>query len=287
MIRSKSKIAIPPGYTVKEQLEYRKMSQKEFALRMNMSEKHISRLINGEVLLTTDMANRLEIVLGVAASFWNALEAAYRESILKIEEENSMQSEIELVNLLPFDEMYSLGWLEESSSDREKVLSLRKFFEVVNLSILDNDKLNHIACRTLTTKERNEFVLMAWAQRAKILARGKETKPINIKRAIRTIHQLSDVTDILELDNLRVALLDCGIVVEILPSLSGLYVEGATFYDGGRIVIALADNENKYYNLYHEIAHIVLGHIDKKNLNAQDEIEADEWAKNMLIDKLV
>ncbi|MEE0883912.1 MAG: helix-turn-helix domain-containing protein, partial [Faecalimonas sp.] len=46
-----SRIAIPPGETVKEQLVDRGMKQKEFAVRMGMSEKHISRLINGDVQL--------------------------------------------------------------------------------------------------------------------------------------------------------------------------------------------------------------------------------------------
>ena len=54
MTKSRSYIATPPGATIKEQLENRGMSQKEFAKRMNMSEKHISHLINGDVQLTRE-----------------------------------------------------------------------------------------------------------------------------------------------------------------------------------------------------------------------------------------
>ena len=68
--RSKTFIAIPPGMTIKEVLENRHMTQKELASRMDMSEKHISKLINGEVPLTQDVALRLERVFGVDASFW-------------------------------------------------------------------------------------------------------------------------------------------------------------------------------------------------------------------------
>ena len=49
MVKSRSFIATPPGATIKEQLLDRGLSQKEFAVRMGMSEKHISKLINGEV----------------------------------------------------------------------------------------------------------------------------------------------------------------------------------------------------------------------------------------------
>ena len=39
MVRSRSYIATPSGATIKEQLNDRGMSQKEFAARMDMSEK--------------------------------------------------------------------------------------------------------------------------------------------------------------------------------------------------------------------------------------------------------
>ena len=83
MVKSRSFIATPPGATIKEQLLDRGLSQKEFAVRMGMSEKHISKLINGEVQLTPDVAVRLEMVLGIPAKFWNKLEAIYREKLEK------------------------------------------------------------------------------------------------------------------------------------------------------------------------------------------------------------
>ena len=88
LIKSKTTIAIPPGATIKEQLEDRELSQKEFAARMGMSEKHISNLIRGSVRLTPEVAMRLEMVLGIPARFWNNLEAIYREDIEKIKEES-------------------------------------------------------------------------------------------------------------------------------------------------------------------------------------------------------
>jgi HTH-type transcriptional regulator / antitoxin HigA len=95
MITSKTYIATALGATIKEQLVNRGMSQKEFAVRMDMSEKHISLLINGEVILTPDVANRLESVLGVPAKFWNNLESIYRQKLLLVEEENRLEKDIE------------------------------------------------------------------------------------------------------------------------------------------------------------------------------------------------
>ena len=107
-MRSHSYIATPPGATIKEQLNERGMSQKEFAARMNMSEKHISKLINGEVQLTQETAVRLEMVLGVPAKFWNNLEVIYREKIIKAEAENAMDADAEIARQLPRKKSFRL-----------------------------------------------------------------------------------------------------------------------------------------------------------------------------------
>lgn len=92
-MRSHKTIATPPGTTIREQLEDCEMTQKEFAIRMDMSEKHISQLINGKVHLTHNVALRLELVLGISASFWNNLEARYRAKLYCLREEKKHDSD--------------------------------------------------------------------------------------------------------------------------------------------------------------------------------------------------
>lgn len=89
--QSANYIAIPPGATLKEQLQYKNMSQKEFSLRMGLTEKHVSRLINGKVELTHDVSIKLEYVTGLPANFWNTLESKYREQLKRVEEETNME----------------------------------------------------------------------------------------------------------------------------------------------------------------------------------------------------
>ena len=184
MVRSRSYIATPPGATIKEQLNDRGMNQKEFSARMDMSEKHISKLINGDVQLTPEVSVRLEMVLGVPAKFWNNLEAIYREKLIKAEAENAMDADEALAKQLPYSEMAKYGWVPETRDAKEKVVNLRKYFEVVELSLLKNDQITRIACRRLAITEKSDFALMAWAQEAKIKARDIQTAPINIKGLI-------------------------------------------------------------------------------------------------------
>ena len=74
-------IAIPPGASIREQMENKMMTEKELAIKMNMSDEEIANLLNGKTHITTNIAKKLEEVLGVPASFWNRLEAIYREKL--------------------------------------------------------------------------------------------------------------------------------------------------------------------------------------------------------------
>ena len=182
MIRSRNFIATPPGATIKEQLSDRKMNQKEFASRMEMSEKHISRLINGEVQLTPDVAMRLEMVLGLPARFWNNLESIYREKVALATAENEMDEDIVLSKNFPYREMAKNGWVQQTNKTEEKVVNLRKFFEIVKLQLLKEDFIPAIACRRMSVTDKADSALIAWAQKAKIEARNIITEPINISK---------------------------------------------------------------------------------------------------------
>lgn len=291
MTRSRSYIATPPGATIKEQLEDRNMNQKEFAARMDMSEKHISNLIKGNVQLTPDVANRLEMVLGLPAKFWNNLESIYRDKLIKVNIENAMDRDIKIISKFPYKEMANLKWVANVTKKSEKVLELRKFFEVVDLSkMLENNLIPQIACRRLSITEKADFALLAWAQKAKIEARNSAVMPVNLEKLNSLLPSIRNMTTkspdffckyiIDELSN-------CGIAIIFLPHIGGSFLHGATFYDKNKIVVGLTvrgkDADRFWFSLFHELGHIILGHINQNGTTDDDEKEADEFAKNLLI----
>lgn len=291
MVRSRSYIATPPGATIKEQLNDRGMSQKEFAARMDMSEKHISRLINGDVQLKPETAVKLEMVLGVPAKFWNNLEAIYREKIIKAEAESAMDADVEIAKQFPYSEMAKLGWVAETRKAKEKVINLRRYFEVVELSLLGSAQITRIACRRLAITEKSDLALMAWAQEAKIRARSIQTAPINIKRLISAMPELRKMTALKPKEfcpKTKKCLADCGIALVFLPHLKGSFLQGASFMDGSKIVVGLTARgkyaDKFWFSLFHELAHIVLGHVGQPNgISEEDERAADKWSGDTLI----
>ena len=291
MVRSRSYIATPPGATIKEQLNDRGMSQKEFAARMDMSEKHISKLINGDVQLVPETALRLEMVLGIPAKFWNNLEAIYREKIIKAEAENAMDADIEIAKQFPYSEMAKFGWIEQTKDAKEKVFNLRKYFGVVELSLLENNQITKIACRRLAITDKSDLALMAWVQEAKIKARDIQTAPINIKGLIDAIPEIRKMTVLkpqVFCPQLKKRLIECGITLVFLPHLKGSFLQGASFVDGSKIVVGLTargkDADKFWFSLFHELAHIVLGHVGQSDgTSEEDEKMADKWAGDTLI----
>ena len=282
MIKSKTYIATPPGATVKEQLQNRKMSQKEFAIRMDMSEKHISKFINGEVILTKDMAIRLEMVLGLPASFWNNLEAIYREKLQLAKEENEMDDDIELVKNFPYSEMSRNGWVKQTKDMTKKVFELRKFFEVVKLSLVKNPLILSIYRNLLVDKEIN-YTLLTWAQKAKIEARNIEIKQLDINRLKEITLDIKNMTKLnsdVSYPELISLLSSCGIALVLLPQSKELSFNGITFYDKDKIIIGLTVSEkdvDKFWpSLFQEIEHILIEYINNCELTKHKENLTDK-----------
>ncbi len=294
MLKSHTYIATPPGATIKEQLVDCGMSQKEFAARMDMSEKHISKLINGEVILTPDVAMRLEMVLGLPAHFWNNLESIYREKLTKVQVENAMDEDVEIAKKFPYKEMQKNGWVPEISNASDKVIELRKYFEVVRLDKLKEPLIPGIACRRQTVTEKADYALIAWAQKAKLEARSVITKPIDLQKLEKNLPNIRKMTTKSPEEfcpQLCEMLADCGIALVFLPCIGGSFLHGATFYDKDKIVVGLTvrdkDADKFWFSLFHELAHIIYGHINNpEGTTDEDESAADTFARDTLISKV-
>lgn len=291
MTRSRTFIATPPGVTIKEQLVDRGMSQKEFACRMDMSEKHISRLINGDVQLTPDVALRLEFVLGINASFWNNLESIYRDKLARVEAESSIEADKEIAKKFPYGEMATYEWIPKTKDYKERIIHLRRYFEVVSLNSLNNSSLTKIACRSLTIERKSDVAMMTWAQEARIKSRSILTDSFSIKALVDSINAIRNMTtkDTSEFGPMLNSVLSkCGIALVLLPGLSGTTLHGVSFMDGNKVVLGLNSNckdADEFWSwLFHELGHIVLGHVGGSvGLTKSDEQQADKWARDILI----
>ena len=70
-------MAVHPGIMIKPELEERGISQKDFAKMVGIQASHLSEVLNGKRALTTDMAVKIEAVIGLPAKVLLSAQTQY------------------------------------------------------------------------------------------------------------------------------------------------------------------------------------------------------------------
>lgn len=300
MVNKNEIIAIPPGETIKEQLEIHNMNQKEFAKRLGYSEKHVSEIINGKASITQETSLKLESILGIPASFWNNLEAIYQEDLARIRAEEEIEKEIEIAKKIPYNQMAKYEWIDKTRDNKEKVINLRNFFRVASLSLIPNIDNFAVAFRKLDNGNASNLALSAWLQQGRRFGESIQTEPFNKSKLKKCIEDLRNlvIKSPKEFEPQMKAICEsCGIALVFLPHLPKTYAHGATqWYNSNKALIQLSirgkDADKFWFSFFHEIGHSVKHGIknvyvnfDKEELKDIKEQEADEFARNILIPK--
>lgn len=261
--RSKTFTAVPPGMTIKEVLEDHHMTQKELAVRLGLSEKHISKLINGEVPLTQDVAIRLERVLDIEASFWNGLEAAYREAILKVEYENSIDEEINFAKPFGYAKLARLGIVPETKKVAEQVNNLQKFFEVASLKNVADEMIMPLVYENIKDMEPDKkSAIYTLVQITKGRARFVEVNPYDaelLEKFIPKIKDLSSEPLIGVKEPLKDMLAACGVIIVYLPIIDNITSTCITYSKGNSVVLGIpTEDSDAFWTLLGEALHSLL-----------------------------
>lgn len=75
--------AIHPGEMIKDEIEFRGISQKALAAEIGLSASVLNEVLNGKRAVTTEYALLLEAALGIEADLWLKLQADYNKQIAK------------------------------------------------------------------------------------------------------------------------------------------------------------------------------------------------------------
>lgn len=77
---------IHPGEMIKDELEYRNISQKALADELGISPSVVSEILNGKRSVNIEFAMLLEAALGIEADLWIRLQAEYNKQLIKKDE---------------------------------------------------------------------------------------------------------------------------------------------------------------------------------------------------------
>lgn len=303
ILEYKKKIAVHPGYYIKELIEDKNMTQDEFAKRLGTTPKTISKLINGKTSLSADLAIKLANMLGTSIEMWTKFQNSYDELINEQEKDKLIAAQEKLMKKIDYSYFMKIGLVEDTKIISDKITNLCKSLGVANLEVFQ-EKDYYLNCRAGITKFTEENVLNSrlWIEAA---LKVGENIPIKnnfnkekILEYIPTIRSLITKTPEEFIPRLKEIFSECGIVFILLPHLKNSGVNGAVkWITSDKVIIAMNDRKKYadvfWFSLFHEIKHVLQQKInllilsqDKEDLNLLDkklEEEADEFAKQILI----
>jgi plasmid maintenance system antidote protein VapI len=291
--------AVAPGITIKETMEEMNIPAKEFASRLSISENSLHRIFRGEQPLTFATANKLEMVTGIPARFWNNSEATYREQLAKIEEREAFSSQIEWLNQIPVKELEKRGVIEATQDPVVTFKSILSFFRVSDVFAWEREWREAVVnSRRSSCFETNPGVAATWIRLGEIEAGNIDCAPYNKQVFVNNLNAIRDLT-VKSPDEFRDEIVrlcaEAGVALTFIPEIKGAPWSGATKWlnpNKAMIILSLrGKGEDKFwFSFFHEAGHLVLGHSKKDLLinNEKDrtdprERDADRFASDFLI----
>ena len=145
--------AFHPGYYVAEIIEDMGVSQAEFATRLGTTPKTVSKLVNGQINLSLDLAKKLSAMLGSSVDVWLNLQMSYEKKILEIEQEKDIDAQIEIARQIDYSYFVNVAKLPAVKSIREKVENLCKYSEINHIN--ENPSDNRVENLEWCTRKYN------------------------------------------------------------------------------------------------------------------------------------
>lgn len=289
----------PPGETILDVLEERGWSQAEFAVRVGFTKKHVNKLVNGSATISDDTAIRLERVLGGTASFWLTREVHYRVTLARIDEAESLQSQVSWLDELPLSHMVKFDWVKRCRDKADQVAECLSFFGVASVAAWRKRYERPIvAFKASETQRMKPGPVAAWLRRCEIDAGRIESTPFDAKGfrgVLKDIRELSREHSVDVFVPQLIALCAAvGVAVVFVPSPKGCPVTGATkWLTPEKPLLALSlrfkSNDHLWFAFFHEAGHILLHgkklvFLEFNGSHDRDmEDEADRFAQDQLI----
>ena len=294
----------PPGLVLKAQLDARGWTPNALAEIIGRSPKVVNGIIEARTHITPDTAIRLAQALDTSIGFWYSLEVNYRFHLarrrIQAHELAQIRRKSRLYTLTPVDELIQRGWIDQPKSldDLEEAvcafLGINSAQEVPSLAV---------ALHPSQQLEPKTTAQIAWLRRVEHLAWQQE--PLNFERGrfMAEIPQLLCLASLAEkIVEVPQKLREMGIHFVIVPELPPAIVDGATYVEAGRHIVALTLRKPEidafWFTLMRQLACIALGYITseqdglfigdagKQSQNADEAQKvqaADKWAADQLL----
>jgi HTH-type transcriptional regulator / antitoxin HigA len=290
----------PPGKVLEEFIEARDLSARELARRCGRSAKLVVEIIAGKAPIEPETAMQLERVLGMDASVWLNMEAAYRLHLARAEEAKTFEEMRNVVVRFPITELTQRGFIRPTTTETDRARELLRFFGAGNFNAFQEryNELQAVSFRHSPTFQSELEPLLAWLRIGEIEAEKAQITPFDrtvFLEALKHIRMLT-VKDPKEFEApMKAECAQAGVLFLLVPPFSGLRLSGiARWVVPGKALIQQTlrhkTNDHFWFTFFHEAAHLWLHSrkglfIDGEQLkgDAKEEEEANHWAANFLV----
>ena len=287
-------VAYHPGYYIADIIEDMGISQAEFAIRMGTTAKTLSQLIHAQANISNDLAKKLSAMTGTSIELWQNLQNTYDKKRIEIEQAKDIDAQKDVIKEIDYKYFVEVVGLPKVKSIIDQIANLCCFLKVSDLRImLQPDFLVNFRTASPRNSKKNIMNSRAWIQTAINISKNIDTKPYDAEKLKGYLPELRSMTVRKPeefLPRMREIFSECGVAFVLLPHLKNSGVNGAVkWVNEDRVVLAMnnrgLDADKFWFSLFHELAHIVLGHVGQTNGTSEDdEKEADRWSGDTLID---
>lgn len=299
-------VVSPPGATLKALIDEWGMSQLELSARLEKLPKDVSLFITGQLRVSADWADRLELVTGLSRDFWLRSQDNYDAYLKREAEKPLIEREWNgWAALFPLNEMIKRGWITPATKSKQDTTeALKAFFSVISAKGWKDIYQTRLQASLFRKSDKSDpYALLAWIRQGELMAQElkneRSDEPIAYSRqALKSVvPALKKALETPEGAPQRAQdiLLSVGVRLIFLESFPKVSANGATIHTGRYPIIILSDKGKRYdifvFSLMHEVAHLLL-HVSKETPMLIDdteqerleiEAEADKWATKTLI----
>jgi HTH-type transcriptional regulator / antitoxin HigA len=291
--------AVPPGATLDETMLELGMTQRDLADRTGLTVQTLNRIFKGKQPISYDTANKLELVTGTPAAFWNNLESQYRAQLVMLAEREALKKNLEWLKTIPVKELMDRKVIP---AVEDPVIQLRETLRFYGVSSVEAWgtvwEKPAVAARRSVCFASSPGPTSAWIRLGQLNARKIQCAPFDKKRFSECLREIRTFTIrppaefIPDMTRLCAA---AGVAFALIPEIKKAPWSGATEWltpDQAMILVNLrGKGEDRFwFTFFHEAGHILHDskkdtHIDDGKTYADDPVEkrADDFAAEMLI----
>jgi HTH-type transcriptional regulator/antitoxin HigA len=285
---------LPVGQILGKELDERDWTQGDFAEVIQRPVQFVSEIVNGKKEITRESAAQISAALGQTPQFWLNLQNAHllaeqAKDADTVQELDDVRRRARLNQLAPIAALRKRQILTGRSL-KELEQEIIELYDIQNIS---DDPSFVIAARRSNDDTPLTPTQTAWVGCVRKAARSRADKVSSYSRD-RLEHLASQLPKLLsrpdQFRQLPELLDSAGVCLVYVEALPGAKIDGCTFFLDAMPVIGISGRGKRLdkilFTLMHEIAHLILGHVETEAplIEALDDL--DENANEESADSL-